>query len=411
VRPGDQQAAAASDFIKSVGINIHAGFGWTSYNNLQTVVDSLKYLGITHLRDTLVYDGNWLNKIDELGALGYDFSFFINNNEYSPLEWQLEQIAKRVHMTSVIEGPNETDLWPVTYGTLSGMEATRALMRDLYFKVNDESTLLGQSLKDVSVIQTSFAFPNSMVAAGDLSSFADYGNTHTYFSWGATPGSGIDSRIRDAQLVSRSDAMMTTEAGYHTAINSNQSDTNVGITEAVQAKYIARLLMEQYARGVERTYLYELLDQNADPALSNKELNFGLFQEDGTPKLAAHAVHNLMTTLKDDGQSFKPGYLGYHWKGMPGTADDLLFQKSDGRFILVVWNDVDIWDESARREIELTDAQVTLRFDKAAKSVKVYDALRSAEIPTATFYDKSSISLAIPEHPILIEILPSDFVL
>ena len=49
----DQTILSASGFIDSIGVNTHAGFGWTGYNNLALMVDDLKYLGVTHLRDAI----------------------------------------------------------------------------------------------------------------------------------------------------------------------------------------------------------------------------------------------------------------------------------------------------------------------------------------------------------------------
>lgn len=50
------------------------------------------------------------------------------------------------------------------------------------------------------------------------------------------------------------------------------------------------------------TYLYELFDRDSSASNTNPEANFGLFNSDGTPKLAATAIHNLTTILADDGK-------------------------------------------------------------------------------------------------------------
>ena len=54
----DQTILSASGFINSIGVNTHAGFGWTDYNNLAMMADDLKYLGVTHLRDAMALGRN-----------------------------------------------------------------------------------------------------------------------------------------------------------------------------------------------------------------------------------------------------------------------------------------------------------------------------------------------------------------
>ena len=43
-------------------------------------------------------------------------------------------------------------------------------------------------------------------------------------------------------------------------------------SEAAAAKYVPRLFLEDYARGIVRTYLYEFLDEAADPGLTKCQM-------------------------------------------------------------------------------------------------------------------------------------------
>jgi hypothetical protein len=409
VRPGERQAKAASDFLDSIGVNIHAGFSWTTYDDIGKVLDSLDYLGVRHLRDTLTDQGNWLQRIDQIGAQGYKFDFFINHGAFG-LEWQLGQIAQRAGMLAAIEGPNETDVWPVTHEGLTGMEATRALMADLHAAVTADPVL-----SKFPLLQTSFAFHEAFLQAGDLSAFADFANTHSYLPAGhppstpdhtlLPPGAALDQLIREAQIVSPGLRPWTTEAGYHTATGSHPME---GVSEAVQGKYTPRLLLEQYARGVERTYLYELLDQAADPGMTDWQMHFGLFRADGTPKPAAEAIRAMTTLLRDDGRAFTPGTLDYTLKGMPGTADDLLLQESDGTFDLILWNDADNWDDAGNIAVEAPAALVTLGLISATGTIRIYSLSDGALLTTHTgTAGPQNITLALPDTPLLVEIRPA----
>src|SRR5206468_1833083 len=67
--------------------------------------------------------------------------------------------------------------------------------------------------------------------------------------------------------------------------------------------------------------------------------SFGFFKPDYTPRKAAVYLHNLATILADGGTLKKPGQLAYSIPGEPATVHDMLLQKSNGTFALVVWNE------------------------------------------------------------------------
>ena len=78
-----------------------------------------------------------------------------------------------------------------------------------------------------------------------------------------------------------------------------------GISETVQAKCTLTTLLDAYQKGVAKTYLYELIDDAAIRSTS-LEAHFGLFNADGSPKLAAMAIHNLTKILSDTGSTGGP---------------------------------------------------------------------------------------------------------
>ncbi len=66
--------------------------------------------------------------------------------------------------------------------------------------------------------------------------------------------------------------------------------------------------------------------------------SFGVFYAVGAPKLGATYIHNLTTILADN-VSASPGTLNYSIPNEPATVHDLLLQKSNGLFELVVWDE------------------------------------------------------------------------
>src|SRR5206468_2638061 len=139
-----------------------------------------------------------------------------------------------------------------------------------------------------------------------------------------------------------------------------ETGTTIGgpVTEEVHALSVLSLYLDQFKRGWSYTALYLLRDR-VDEGGNQK---FGLYRPDYTPRKAAVYLHNLTTILADDRPRSRPGRLAYTVPNQPATVHDLLLQKSDGRFALV------IWDERVKGSDE-----VTVRLGRRFAAATVYD--------------------------------------
>ena len=74
--------------------------------------------------------------------------------------------------------------------------------------------------------------------------------------------------------------MAATETGYPTHRS--------GSSELAQGKYLPRLFCEYFTHGVQRTFWYELVDEDEfpDPNGDNVECHYGIIRKDLTPKPA-----------------------------------------------------------------------------------------------------------------------------
>lgn len=386
------QARTTGEFVRSVGVNTHLDFVWSSYRDLAGVTAALSYLGVDNVRDAITGPAS-VGRFQALHRdLGVMFDFFIAPGS-TTVAWQLEQIRGAAAITRAVEGPNESDIYPRSYAGLTGLPAAAAIQRDVYTFVHGSAALAG-----VPVIQSSFARAASFDAFGNLAAFADYANTHTYFGTGNPPASGVERLVDLAQQVSPGDPTITTEAGYYTIAGDRH-----GVSEAVQAKYDLTLLVDQFQAGVSQTYLYELFDQQPGSAVPNN--NFGLFRTDGTPKPAATAVCNLLRLLADvpGAEAGAPGALAFSLGAVPGTVSSLLLQQSDGDFVLVLWNDVRLSGPVVQADIAVAPVPVTLRLLDAHAAIEVFDPLLGTAA-VARFDATSQAAIAVPDHPILIEI-------
>nr|WP_027516295.1 RHS repeat protein [Bradyrhizobium sp. WSM1417] len=402
----DQTVLSASGFINSIGVNTHAGFGWTDYNNLALMVDDLKYLGVTHLRDAMATNPAAQPVVEGLAAAGYKFDFIVS----SALPGQgsaglanyivsLEKFAmSHPGSISAIEGLNEANHQPFSYNGSSTLGAAAQYQSVLYHAVKGDAALAGIPVYNLSL---AYNDPQGYSQLGNMSGSVDFVNAHAYVSTGATPNSSLAATLSAVAAAAPGKPVVITETGYTTQANTQY----LGVDETVQAKSILNTLVDAYKGGVSATYLYEMFDRDSSTGNTNPEAKFGLFHSDGTPKLAATAIHNLTSILADDG---KGGHeptdpLNYTLSNMPASGNSMVLGKSNGAYELVVWAEPKLWNDAADAEISNPSQTVTLNLGGVHHSVKVYDTLTGTSA-IASYTDVSTITIPVSDHPLIIEI-------
>ena len=160
------------------------------------------------------------------------------------------------------------------------------------------------------------------------------------------------------------------------------------ITEEIQALNLLSMYLDQFKRGWSHTAVYLLRDRTDEGG----NQSFGFFKPDYTPRKAARYLHNLTTILADRGSASKPGQLNYSIAEQPATVHDMLLQKSDGTFALVVWGE----------RVKGSDSLIVYLRDHYT-AVKVYDPTIGST-PIETHRNVNSVSLVMSDHPVIIEI-------
>lgn len=388
-------ARTTASFIDTLGVNTHIDYTDGKYAAVNNVISDLKYLGITRVREhnlSPFSDPVGQRHLGLAADAGITFDFIING-KHNPVESiaRIEAFMK-AHPGSVfaIEGPNEISHNPFSYQGLSGDAAAALLQKDLYALIKASPELAGVEVYSYSLNSTSR--PTGGYDAVAL---------HPYPQNGDEPGAWLANEMKYAPAGAGS---VITEAGYSTLPSWWK-----GVDYTTQAKLTLNMLFDSMKLGIEAIYLYELLDAYADPTGSNGERHYGLFDIDNKPKPVAVAIHNLTTILADTGagsDSFTAGALDFTLTGMPATASNLLLQKSNGDFELVVWNEPDIWNQTTHAAITVAPTTVTLSLDRTYTEVRVYDPLVGTEA-VATYRNVSSISLSVTDHPLIVEIGPA----
>src|SRR4051794_21257610 len=402
----DQTVLSASGFINSIGVNTHAGFGWTDYNNLALMVDDLKYLGVTHLRDAMGTSPAAQPVVEGLAAAGYKFDFLVSSAlpqlGTAGLQKYIVSLEKFVasHPGSIsaIEGLNEANHQPFSYNGSSTLSAAGQFQNALYQAVKGDA-----ALSAVSVYNLSLAYndPQGYGQLGNMSGSTDFANAHAYVNTGSTPNSSLASTLSAVESAAPGKPVVITETGYTTQANTQY----LGVDQTVQAKSILNTLVDAYKGGVSATYLYEMFDRDSSASNTNPEAKYGLFNSDGTPKLAATALHNLTTILADDGKGGQQATdsLNYTLSNMPALGNSMLLGKSNGAYELVVWAEPKLWDDATDSEISNPTQTVTVNLGSVHHSVKVYDTLTGTSA-IASYTDVSTINIPVSDHPLIIEI-------
>ena len=347
-----ENAHSADAFVDSVGLNIHLHDGDTPYGNFPAIEKALRALGVRHVRDGLI-DTKWLPYYDRMNTLGRDGikCIFITNPQQT-VEL-LQSYPDRVKDSfEGYEAPNEYDNsddkgWVTTLTNFlpTLAHAVRTNPHDSSFPI----------------IGPSFIHAESYSLVSGTSQFVAFSNLHNYFA-GRNPGTsgwgdnGYGSLTWDTNLVTRAWPglpIVTTETGYQTDTTNPQ-----GIPESVAAKYLPRLLLEQYAHGIRRTYLYELMDVS----IPEKDIHntFGLVRSDFSPKPAFASVQHLISLLADPGIPFVPQSLSFTLSGELSNVHHLLFEKRDGTYLLAIWQEVPSYDVNAKRMLPVSPQHVAV---------------------------------------------------
>jgi hypothetical protein len=406
-------ATPASTFLGSIGVCVHIAQG---VDSAQPVATAIAFAGIRNLRDdgdpTAVSD--WITVHQEAGTLVN----MLPNSDIPTTIGMAEQLQDAGALLSV-EGPNEPNNFPVTYEGATSSSTGSFLpvahfQRDLFAAVRADPALAGIPVfhssesggsepDDVGLqFLTIPADAGTTMPAG--TEYADFANTHNYVcghsndlvdnvcwnasdptlngdwdglyvEYGHTWNRGFPG-YSDADLTTL--PRVTTETGWLT--------TGTGsITDEQQARVFLNLYLAAYKRGWSYTFIYMLRD---DPVQGY----WGLFDTSYQPKTSGTYLHNLTTILADTGTR-SPGLLDYTIAAEPSTVHDLLLQKSDGTFDLVVWDEHPGGGSDA--------IVVDLQTPRAA--VNVYDPTTGTS-PIQSMTSVSSVPLTLTDHPVILAI-------
>ena len=190
----------------------------------------------------------------------------------------------------------------------------------------------------------------------------DYGNLHLYQAnrwpgnngWGGN-GYGNGSITWAFNWLARFQSpsgkpIQVTEGGYNNDLPSG------GISERAECKYTTRMFAEFFRRGLTRTYKYELVDEGQP----GREGAFGLLRNGLSEKPIYQGVKNLISILSDKGADFIPDKLEYALDHQLNDSREILFQKRNGDFYLMMWLELPSWDFNNNTDLNPPAQQILL---------------------------------------------------
>jgi hypothetical protein len=379
---------------------VHLHYTDTPYANFNLVQSLLTDLKVRHIRDGVV-DTTWdefYKRHNALGKQGIHCIFVTTPKQSDTL---LASYPSR--MRSSFEGyeaPNEYN----NSGDRQWPETLRSLLSRLYQISKNNPAVNGHTV----IIGPSLTQPDAFPKTAGLQQYFDYANLHNY-SGGRNPGTSgwggggygsIDWNLKLARGAWGDKPVMTTEIGYTTDPENKQ-----GIPEDVEAKYIPRLVLEQLLHGIQRSYIYELID--VGPKISKNDAAFGLVRNDGSKKPAYAALRDLVGLTADRESHPALQDVPFQLSGDTASVHHLLAQRGDGSYLLFYWIESPAFDPNSKKPEAVSKKSITFSSPEHFRSMELITLPASGDLTIHPIKDTTTVSLEVSDSISVLRFRPS----
>jgi hypothetical protein len=397
-----ERARSVNTFVDSIGVAVHLSYTDTAYGKYNEIIKPrLMELGVSHIRDGLkLEDETTRQKFIDLAKVGIKSTLVMDPRDGNIPSTALK-VAKSVPTAiEAVEGPNEWDVQlHLKYKGNPFPQGIRDFQSELY-----SSFKADPAIRHLPILSPSIIFlPNNGYQIGNLN--CDYGNIHHYprGKWGM-PLDSLKEHLEGIKLICPNKPIIVTESGYN-YLNTPYEKNKPGdyrVSEKSAAKYLLRLFLEYFNRGFKRYYVYQLIDGKPNP-------DFGLLRFNGSRKPSFIALRNLISILKDSkikaSNSFQENNLTYRIKGNRSNIRHVLLQKSNGIFYLILWQEATSFEHKSKKDLSVPERHATLAITNAIKYAAAYKPIESVA-PIFKYKNPQNINLKIPDHPLVIELVP-----
>jgi hypothetical protein len=412
-------AYRAEDFIEFVGINgspiisnIHEDGPFKGAGRTHSP-DVFYDLGIRHyrlgLRHSLVREDQPQQVLDAWKKSGARAMMMLDHLRQKPEEIVPELNKYDRRTIAELEGPNEpNNKFPPQdlnhkYKGKTDEAATATYMDEVYQFVKADA-----KWKNLPVVAYSAIFTDYNLAKGHTG--FDYGNIHSYQGYGV-PSSSLESNITRFNNILPAGSIIKpfvpTEFGYNVEADVANGTHKTGSLRA-QALNIPMLLAEYFRHGIKRGYLFAI--HNAD--------GYGLLESDLKTKRPSYfALKNFLdlireakwnpATLKWEGaREFTPRALLFQLQGAPETVHSLTLQKGNGEYTILLWNEVQNFDQNTRNDLYPAPVPVAMQFSApVGKSATVLLQNDKGAYDTSTqSVQNGTLKLNVPSSVMMVKI-------
>lgn len=344
-------------FVNSIGVNTHLTYNNTNYGNTAAVISAIRALGVRHIREGLDLDRpDQYAALQQLAADGVHATLIMGYPGFSQLSQLVSTLAQNVPSPDAVEGANEWD----NAGGPGWISADRSYSQQL-----DAAMRAQPGVGSVPVLGPSVANPSDVAALGPLGSFVDGTAIHPY-PWAQMPEDALSAELPAARADAPDKPVQVTETGYNNWLGSyNPYAIDPGVSDRASAIYLPRMFFYNFAHGVQRTFSYELLDETLPPGVPDAERNFGLLNSDFSAKPAYTTLQRVISLLSDPGPSFATSPLSISFSGAPSDLQELLLQRRNGTYELVLWRAESVWNFGPQSDAYPASSSLTVQLPRS----------------------------------------------
>jgi hypothetical protein len=397
-------ANSARAFGDSVGVTVRFTWNSTAYGNFDAIESRLRELGVRYVTDgfcpTCKYQ---IDRMNRLAALGIRATIGVSGLTAGlpAMDAALKVIRDKLLGSVVsVTAPNEPDI----SGDPQWAAHARTYQQQLYARVKGDP-----ALRHLLVLGPPLVYRTSRAELGDISAYLDRGNIHPY-PGGIMPMTFLDEEKAMARLVSGTKPLVATETGYHNDLS--YLGVHRGASEQAAAMYTPRSVLEAFRAGVERTYIFQLIDafspqQEIERNTPGGQNAFGLLHWDFSRKPAFNALRNLLRVVDGDSAPVaSPGGLRFGLEGAGPDVRQLLLRSADGSYSLVLWRQVSVWDRDALKDLNPAPDSVDVVLGERMGAAQRFDPVIS-DAETARWSEPRRISVSLAGSPVVLRLTPA----
>jgi hypothetical protein len=404
-QPAELVSVPADNLVEFISVQTHLNWRNTVWENAAWR-KLLGELGVRYTRSALgnrlarehldsVFGDYGIRSSATFNAINEDGTFDIGKTD-DMLAFLKDKVGPE--KISAVEGPNE---YTRKHKHGDWVERLRTYQQYLHNAVKSDPALKHIDVLAPTIWKRVIA---DYEAIGDLGESADFGNLHLY-NGGRKPSlfnrnerdEPIDAAIADARIVVPGKPIWITETGFNVA--GGDDATRWTVPADIAAKYTLRNIGELFLRRdvVRRINIYSLIDDE------HKDDHFGLLDASLSPRPAYSALKNLIGLFKDPGPALPPAPLSIEIASSTPDVKKLLFQKRDGRFLLMLWQDAESFDRATAAAVAIDPLPVAISFGRKIGTVRTFFPT-FGETVQGEISNVSDATFEVPDHVCVLEL-------